>query len=175
MSFNWTPENVDALKRLYPDTSLSFAAIAKKLGAPSRNAVIGKVNRLGLKPRGNGKAQAAERARQGKPAISAAGDCAWGGKRTARAHAPKPDLPVPAPAPEPDPVPPPTRTVLRCESVTLDGLETNSCRWPLGDPRDLAAFRFCGAPRAAPSHPFRNYCAEHERVAYAPRPSRGGR
>ena len=46
----WTDERVELLKRLWLD-GLSASQIAKQLGGVTRNAVIGKVHRLGLVPR----------------------------------------------------------------------------------------------------------------------------
>jgi RNA polymerase primary sigma factor len=43
----WTDERVERLKRLW-GTGMSANEIAKKLGGTSRNAVIGKLSRLGL-------------------------------------------------------------------------------------------------------------------------------
>src|ERR1700690_3274022 len=43
----WTDERVELLKRLWLD-GLSASQIAKQLGGVTRNAVIGKVHRLGL-------------------------------------------------------------------------------------------------------------------------------
>ena len=46
----WTDERVDTLKKLWLD-GLSASQIAKQLGGVTRNAVIGKVHRLGLSGR----------------------------------------------------------------------------------------------------------------------------
>jgi len=46
-SFAWTPEAEDALRKLYAD-GFSSSQIAEQIGCPSRNAVIGKVHRLGI-------------------------------------------------------------------------------------------------------------------------------
>lgn len=43
----WTPERVEALKRLHAE-GLSNSQIAGRLGGVSRNAVIGKISRMGL-------------------------------------------------------------------------------------------------------------------------------
>ena len=49
----WTDERVEVLKKLWIEgKSASF--IAKKLGGVTRNAVIGKVHRLGLSNRAGG-------------------------------------------------------------------------------------------------------------------------
>jgi len=46
----WTDERVTTLKKLWLD-GLSASQIAKQLGGVTRNAVIGKVHRLGLSGR----------------------------------------------------------------------------------------------------------------------------
>lgn len=48
----WTPEKIEALRKL-ADTGLSAAQMAVELGGVTRNAVIGKCSRLGLKYGGN--------------------------------------------------------------------------------------------------------------------------
>ncbi|MGB3583587.1 MAG: GcrA family cell cycle regulator, partial [Roseiarcus sp.] len=53
----WTAEAVEDLKRLAFE-GRSASAIAAALGAPSRNAVIGKANRIGIKLNGDGRAAA---------------------------------------------------------------------------------------------------------------------
>jgi hypothetical protein len=50
------------------------------------------------------------------------------------------------------------------EGITLADLTLFSCRWPIGDPHDLTAFRYCG--EAAHSAP---YCNRHSRLAYLKR------
>ena len=47
---SWTDERVELLKKLWSD-GLSASQIAAELGGITRNAVIGKVHRLGLVPR----------------------------------------------------------------------------------------------------------------------------
>ena len=44
----WTDEAIDTLRRLALE-GRSASSIAAALGAPSRNAVIGKANRIGIK------------------------------------------------------------------------------------------------------------------------------
>lgn len=46
---------------------------------------------------------------------------------------------------------------------TVATLETNDCRWPIGDPRE-ADFHFCGAQQV----PGRPYCELHWRMAFQP-------
>ena len=54
----WTDERVETLKRLWID-GLSASQIAAELGGITRNAVIGKVHRLGLS--GRAKSQGVDR------------------------------------------------------------------------------------------------------------------
>ena len=50
VTMGWTDERVELLKKLWQD-GLSASQIAKQLGGVTRNAVIGKVHRLGLSGR----------------------------------------------------------------------------------------------------------------------------
>ena len=57
---SWTDERVETLKKMWAEGQ-SASQIAKELGGVTRNAVIGKVHRLGLSNRvGNGKAEEEE-------------------------------------------------------------------------------------------------------------------
>ncbi|HBS49572.1 MAG TPA: GcrA cell cycle regulator [Rhodobacteraceae bacterium] len=81
---SWTDERVELLKKMWGEGQ-SASQIAKELGGVTRNAVIGKVHRLGLSNRTAGGAQA--------PAAAAAA-------------APKPEAKAkPAPKPEAKPKP----------------------------------------------------------------------
>jgi GcrA cell cycle regulator len=50
---------------------------------------------------------------------------------------------------------------------TLDMLEANDCRWPIGDPRH-EGFHFCGAQKIDG----RPYCAHHWSLSFVPGKSR---
>jgi GcrA cell cycle regulator len=52
---------------------------------------------------------------------------------------------------------------------TVDTLERNDCRWPIGDPRQ-ADFHFCGDATQAG----RIYCELHWRLAFQPARPRSG-
>lgn len=80
---SWTDERVETLKRMWAEGQ-SASQIAKELGGVTRNAVIGKVHRLGLSNRVGGKDEGEADA----PAPAAT---------TARAE------PKPAPEPRPEP------------------------------------------------------------------------
>src|SRR5690348_2830003 len=64
---NWTDERVEQLKKLWAD-GLSASQIAAELGGITRNAVIGKVHRLGLS--GRTKAPSSNAPRPRKPRAS---------------------------------------------------------------------------------------------------------
>lgn len=82
----WTDDRVETLKRMWGEGA-SASQIAKELGGVTRNAVIGKVHRLGLSNRNADEAKPASQT-PAKPA-----------------PAPKTAKPDPKPAPKPEPVP----------------------------------------------------------------------
>jgi GcrA cell cycle regulator len=157
----WTDDRVEQLKKLWSD-GLSASQIAAEIGGVTRNAVIGKVHRLGLSGRGKTKAASSQRPR----------------KVTRSPSAPTPITQQPAPrstvmlAPVPAPlaIDAPQETALAddvaipmSERVTIMDLRESMCRWPMGDPTK-PEFRFCGA-RSVSGMP---YCNHHARVAYQP-------
>jgi GcrA cell cycle regulator len=96
---SWTDERVELLKKMWAEGK-SASTIAKELGSVTRNAVIGKVHRLGLASRVGGEGEAAEPA-EPAPVASAA---------PAAPVAPEPVAAAPEPKAEPEPVaPPPAR------------------------------------------------------------------
>src|SRR5579885_266680 len=62
---SWTDERVELLKKLWAD-GLSASQIAVELGGITRNAVIGKVHRLGLSGRAKSVSAAAPRPRKAR-------------------------------------------------------------------------------------------------------------
>ena len=131
----WTDERVDVLKKLWLD-GLSASQIAKQLGGVTRNAVIGKVHRLGL----SGRAAPSQPAR---PVFKA--------PRPARPVTTTPSAPrrlaePVAAAAEASPAPATPVPVLRPEepgSATVLTLGAHMCTWPIGDP-STEAFTVCG-------------------------------
>jgi GcrA cell cycle regulator len=157
----WTDERVELLKKLWSD-GLSASQIAAELGNVTRNAVIGKVHRLGLSGRAKDKAASTpQRPRKASRAPSA----------------PAPITPVSrsnvviAPLPHPAALEEKGTEVLAdedmaipmSERVTIMDLRESMCRWPMGDPTK-PEFRFCGA-RSITGLP---YCNHHARIAYQP-------
>jgi GcrA cell cycle regulator len=146
----WTDERVELLKKLWQD-GLSASQIAKQLGGVTRNAVIGKVHRLGL----------SGRAAPSKPARTV-----FKAPRPARPAAAAPSAPrriaeptALAAAPQPSPV----RYIDEAPGMaTVLTLGAHMCKWPIGDPSQ-DSFTFCG--RRSGEGP---YCHEHSQVAYQP-------
>jgi GcrA cell cycle regulator len=60
-----------------------------------------------------------------------------------------------------------SKTMRKKKPKTVETLERNDCRWPLGDPRE-PDFHFCGQPRVEG----RPYCELHCRAAFMPPRSR---
>ncbi|NBX08730.1 MAG: GcrA cell cycle regulator, partial [Marivivens sp.] len=85
---SWTDERVELLKKMWGEGQ-SASQIAKELGGVTRNAVIGKVHRLGLSNRTTGAAPAAP-AKPAKEAKPAAPKVAKAEPKPAAAAAPKP-------------------------------------------------------------------------------------
>lgn len=158
----WTDERVELLKKLWND-GLSASQIAGELGSVTRNAVIGKVHRLGLSGRAKTAGSSTPRPRkQATRAPSAPMGRTNFPVRGANALAPQPAaeadvVPLVEPALSEDVVIP------FSERVTIMELRENMCRWPMGDPT-TPEFRFCGG-KATVGTP---YCAHHCRVAYQP-------
>lgn len=142
----WTDERVELLKKLWQD-GLSASQIAKQLGGVTRNAVIGKVHRLGL---------------SGRAAPSKPQRTVFKAPRPARPAA----MVVTAPRRMSDSSPTPPTPVRyideRPGTATVLTLGAHMCKWPIGDPA-LDNFTFCG--RRSDEGP---YCHEHAEVAYQP-------
>jgi GcrA cell cycle regulator len=158
---SWTEERVALLRRLWEDGQ-SASKIAAQLGGVTRNAVIGKVHRLGL----SGRLKAGEEA-----TVAAAKTVEVEKLVAAVAAAPEPVAPV---SHRPTPAFPPAAPAIRpaavdpvaipaSQRVTIMDLRESMCRWPLGDPT-TPEFRFCGA-RSITGLP---YCTHHAEIAYQP-------
>jgi len=55
-------------------------------------------------------------------------------------------------------------TLAGSQPVGFMKLRNGMCRWPIGDPQQFDAFRFCGAN----CQPTDSYCEPHKQMAYAP-------
>jgi GcrA cell cycle regulator len=143
----WTDERVEQLKQLWAE-GLSASQIARQLGGVTRNAVIGKVHRLGLAGR-------ATPARAERPRLQVA----------RRAPRPRPAPAIQVPIVEKDPV-----IDEFGRKTTVLTISDRMCKWPIGDP-STAEFHFCGHP-PKPGSP---YCEAHCVKAFQPAQSRRDR
>ena len=145
----WTDERVEMLKKLWAD-GLSASQIAAELGGITRNAVIGKVHRLGLSGRAKSPSSSSPRPRKARtsghmmrvPRVRGNNALAY-------------DYAV---EPEPELIEIPIE-----QRKTLLQLTEATCHWPVGDPGS-SEFFFCGG-QANEGSP---YCTYHSRVAYQP-------
>jgi GcrA cell cycle regulator len=158
---SWTDERVELLRKLWMD-GLSASQIAAELAnGITRNAVIGKVHRLGLSGRVKCPVPSAAprpRAAAPRPVRTAPPRPAGVVTRGATALVLQPES-FAAPAPRPvDNV-----VIPISERVTIMELREGMCRWPLGDPA-ASDFRYCGG-RSDIGAP---YCLARARMAYQP-------
>lgn len=163
MTNGWTDDRVEVLKRLWAE-GLSASQIAKQLGGVTRNAVIGKVHRLGLAGRAAPSRPVARLALAPRPkpvppprpAVVAGIDHAASAARAANAAATATITAQQPAAPRP--------AAPRERSTSVIGvleLTSHTCRWPIGDPDD-PDFGFCGMKTEAGLP----YCSEHAAIAY---------
>jgi len=163
--FVWTDECVENLKTWWAN-GLSASQIGESLGI-TRNAVIGKIQRLGIAARAKSPKHARKQSgkRQGKANAKKA--------KSRRIHDIirwQETLPAPEPVPLPRPLQATTRAAVDippapdCETVTFDALSRDTCRWPLND-GGPEGWLFCGEPRD-PRSPA--YCRHHHARAIDP-------
>lgn len=157
-SATWTDERIERLTKLWAE-GFSASQIAAELGHVSRNAVIGKVHRLGLASRKTTTTSAGPTKR-----IASGGHY---GRKQSPVRVQRPavignlavatDIEDAMPAVS-------TRVLPIFPRVTLVELKPSSCKWPIGDPL-TPEFRFCGAQTENGSP----YCSYHACLAYQPR------
>jgi GcrA cell cycle regulator len=158
----WTAEAIEDLKRLALE-GRSASHIAAELGVGSRNAVIGKASRIGIKLTGGG-----GRATSGA-APARAGRYQW-----ARAYRAQPSAGVQGAhavaARDLSPVGGRGAASTFGEAeigamrrLRFEEIRESACRWPLGDPRS-GDFAYCGLTPVGGQ----SYCAGHCRMAYRP-------
>jgi GcrA cell cycle regulator len=144
----WSDERVELLKKLWAD-GLSASQIAGELDGITRNAVIGKVHRLGLCTRI--KSPSTPRVRKPRAHMLRTNRIVRGA--TASAPVLKAE---------------PPEELVECDIPfgqrrTLLELDDDTCHWPVGDPA-TAEFFFCGG-KPLNGLPYCNY---HSRISYQP-------
>ena len=146
---NWTINSISKLKKLW-DKELSTSDIGKKLGF-SKNAIVGKAHRLGLKSRSNNTIKKIKRKKIITPKETTT---AVKTESKQASVIKKSNTPVLMSAP----LKPSNK---KHKIVEMMDLKKDMCRWPLGDPRS-SDFSFCGCET------FKNkpYCLTHCTEAY---------
>jgi len=144
----WSTDRIEQLRRCF-DAGLTCSQIAREIGV-TRNAVIGKMNRMGLsRPRDVLSAQMRRAAKlaRAKPERN------W---RRLTIIAQRKMLRDAYPIAEPEEIP-----IYNGRGCTLLELKQGQCRWPINEP-GAENFCFCG------NEAFQgfSYCAGHARLAY---------
>jgi hypothetical protein len=161
--FDWSGTNIDRLKALL-EQRLSASRIAVLLGGGvTRNAVIGKVHRLGLSLAGAGRNRMPRPAmatlvKRAAPAARVEADLTISRERDAKVGLTN------AVCRSPTIVIAPTPPVIQTRvsgGVTIEGLRAGMCRYLLGEP-GRREFRYCGRTCDVS----RSYCAEHHAIVY---------
>lgn len=143
---SWTKRRIEALKILWAEGN-SATKVAHALGNTTRNAVIGKVHRLGISDRR--KLQETLAATLSKKDKSNKGKPEEGKKSAALTKSDRKALTAMFPLP-----------VQEGKAATVLTLKSSMCKWPIGDPGD-SKFAFCG--RKATHGP---YCEYHAKLAF---------
>ena len=188
---SWTDERVEMLKKMWGEGQ-SASQIAKELGGVTRNAVIGKVHRLGLSNRSTGGASAKAEPKE-KPAAAPKPEAKAKPQpkteparpQTAPAADARPSTPARKqiiPAGQPLPPQPSANEISpealakvnevekKAKKISLMELTERTCKWPVGDPA-TEDFWFCGLPVQAG----KPYCEAHVGVAFQPMSARRDR
>ena len=166
MSKGWDSATLKKLKAL-TGKGLSTSEIGRRLGM-SKNAVVGKLNRLGWNSKAGGvsattkapvskkadKVTAKKGASTKKTSVAkqstksgGAGKKASGGTSSRGTRSVNNNLAM-------------HQRIIQ-HSLEMANLKPNQCRWPIGDP-DSERFHFCGAPVFVG----KPYCYEHCKQAY---------
>ena len=189
---SWTDERVEILKKLWGEGQ-SASQIAKELGGVTRNAVIGKVHRLGLSNRATSSSSSKSDSKT-KASVKSISSTKRG---AIKSNAPKvtsensPSEPrsnvtslrrqiIPAGQPLP---PQPSANEIspealarvneiekKAKKISLLELTERTCKWPVGDPA-TEDFWFCGLATQSG----KPYCEAHVGVAFQPMNSRRDR
>ena len=157
---SWTDERVAILQKLWKD-GLSASVIAGRLGEVTRNAVIGKVHRLGLAARAT-----TSRVRLQPPArprtIAGNARAVHSGSFRGSSGLARKQSPLRDAAPKRRKVPEALPPLEDAPDIGhgIGELTPAACCWPIGDPR-LPDFQFCGRNRAG----HKPYCPHHQALA----------
>ena len=181
---SWTDERVEILTKMWAEGN-SASQIAKELGGVTRNAVIGKVHRLGLSNRATTSSSSKSDAKA--KSASKTNSKAKQKSRKIEITEPKPDnvtslrrqiIPAGQPLPpqpsanevSPEALARVSEIEKKAKKLSLLELTEKTCKWPVGDPA-TEEFWFCGLATQSG----KPYCEAHVGVAFQPMNSRRDR
>ena len=189
---SWTDDRVEILKKLWVEGQ-SASQIAKELGGVTRNAVIGKVHRLGLSNRATSSSSSKSDTKS-KTSVKSMSDSKRVSNKTSASKVTSANSPLEPrsnvtslrrqiiPAGQPLPPQPSANEISpealarvseiekKAKRISLLELTERTCKWPVGDPA-TEEFWFCGLPSQAG----KPYCEAHVGVAFQPMSQRRDR
>ena len=192
MQMSWTDDRVEVLKKLWVEGQ-SASQIAKELGGVTRNAVIGKVHRLGLSNRATSSSSSKSDTKS-KTSVKSVSDTKRVSNKTSTSKVTSANSPSEPrsnvtslrrqiiPAGQPLPPQPSANEISpealarvseiekKAKKISLLELTERTCKWPVGDPA-TEEFWFCGLPSQAG----KPYCEAHVGVAFQPMSQRRDR
>jgi len=192
IEMSWTDERVEILKKLWGEGQ-SASQIAKELGGVTRNAVIGKVHRLGLSNRATSSSSSKSDSKT-KASIKSISDTKIVSSKVSASKVTTANSPSEPrsnvtnlrrqiiPAGQPLPPQPSANEISpealarvseiekKAKKISLLELTERTCKWPIGDPA-TEDFWFCGLPSQAG----KPYCEAHVDVAFQPMSQRRDR
>jgi GcrA cell cycle regulator len=192
MQMSWTDDRVEILKKLWVEGQ-SASQIAKELGGVTRNAVIGKVHRLGLSNRATSSSSSKSDAKS-KTSVKSMSNTKRVSNKTSASKVTSANSPSEPrsnvtslrrqiiPAGQPLPPQPSANEISpealarvseiekKAKKLSLLELTERTCKWPVGDPA-TEEFWFCGLPYQAG----KPYCEAHVGVAFQPMSQRRDR
>jgi GcrA cell cycle regulator len=192
MQISWTDDRVEILKKLWGEGQ-SASQIAKELGGVTRNAVIGKVHRLGLSNRATSSSSSKSDTKS-KTSVKSMSNTKKVLNKTSASKVTSANSPAEPrsnvtslrrqiiPAGQPLPPQPSANEISpealarvneiekKAKKISLLELTERTCKWPVGDPA-TEEFWFCGLPSQAG----KPYCEAHVGVAFQPMSQRRDR
>ena len=168
-TFEWNDTRIRQLKKMWADGE-SAGEIAATLGGLSRNAIIGKIYRLGLSNRDPVPAVKMDKPKGKKqPKVASTTALPSGQNKlplrrppVVRAGHPLPPQPAANEISE-DVLRTAAETLKKAKKISLMELTEKTCKWPVGDP-STDDFWFCGLD----SETSKPYCKAHNDVAFHP-------
>ncbi len=146
----WTKTQIEYVVEQW-DAGFSASIIGDALGK-TRNAVLGKIHRMGL---------SGSRENKRKPQIKKQTGGQRGKRRNSMRVNRAPVKLVSTFKPVQDIEPEPIDASQNCK---LFELENHQCKWPVNDPPPAGYYMFCGLGKKVDSP----YCRQHHKIAYRP-------